>query len=386
MSDTAPIPRGLIPLLSAANFVVGIGAFAVIGIMTPMAEGLGLTTAQAGWVMSIYAISYAVLSPLMVSATGHIGRRRILASGLTMFALASLVSSLAPNAAVLFAARVLAAAGAGFITPVAAATVGALVPPETRAKSLASVFFGLTLSQVMGVPVAAWLAYTFGWRTPFMVVTVLALPIIWLLWTRVPAGLRFQPVTLGDLARVLADWRLMLAILFTASFIGAIYVPFAFLAPLFEEGMGFGRNGVTVSLILYGLGAVIGNVIGGRLADRIGPFRTLLLLSLVQIPFVISMSFLPLPLPLFGLLFLIWSACGWSFVTAQQSRLIALSPATAPVSMALNAAAIYLGAAIGTAIGGMILNAHGLMSLGIAGGIAMLLPAAHILMSRRVSG
>lgn len=386
MTQTAPIPRGLIPLLSAANFVIGVGAFSVIGILTPMAQGLGMTTAQAGWVMSTYAIAYAVLSPLLVSSTGHIGRRRVLASGLAVFTLAAAISAMAPSATVLFAARVLAAAGAGVITPVAAAVIGALAPPEHRARSLANVFFGLTLAQVIGVPVAAWLAYTYGWRAPFVVICALALPIVWLLWTRVPAGLRFQPVTLRDLARVLTNWRLMLAILFTASFIGAIYVPFAFLAPLIETGMGFGRDGVSTMLILYGLGAVIGNRLGGYLADRIGAFRTLLLLSLTQIPLVIPMSFLPLPLPVFCAVFLAWSTCGWSFMTAQQSRLISLAPETAPVAMSLNAAAIYLGAAIGTAAGGVILEAHGLLALGIAGAIAMVLPVAHILISQRLSG
>ena len=154
----------VIVILMATNFVVGMGAFMVVGLLIPVAEDLSLTEAGAGWMMTSYALGYAVLSPVLVSATGAVGRRRILAFGLGIFALASLICAVAPNVTVLFAARVLAAAGAGIVTPVAASIAAGLSPPERQARALAVVFSGMTLAQVIGVPVGGlaglylWLA------------------------------------------------------------------------------------------------------------------------------------------------------------------------------------------------------------------------------------
>ena len=260
----------VIPILSAANFVIGMGAFMVIGLIDPLAEGLTMTTAQAGWIMTTYALSYAVLSPLFVSATGAFGRRRVIATGLVVFALANLVMALAPDASWVFGARIIAAGGAGIVTPVVASVAAGISAPEHRAKALSTVFIGMTLAQVIGVPAGSFIAYTFGWRTAFWVVVFLSIPFIWLIWTRVPKGLSFQPVNLTDLRKILGNGPMMLAVMFTASFLSAIWVVYTYLAPLLTETMGWGRYGITLALIVFGVGAVIGNVLGGFLADRVG--------------------------------------------------------------------------------------------------------------------
>ncbi|WGH79443.1 MFS transporter [Jannaschia ovalis] len=383
---TAPgLPRGLVPLLSAANFVIGMGAFLVIGALGPLGRDLSMSPAQAGWVLTSYALGYALLSPLLVSLTGGLGRRRVLALGMGLFALAAMGSALAPSAGWLFAARVLAAAGAGMCTPVTAAVAGALAPPDRRAHVLAMTLFGLTLAQVLGVPAGSWIAYQAGWRAAFWVVAVLAVLATVALWLRVPAGLSFQPVRLADLARVLAAPRMMLAIGFTATFLGAIYVPYTYLAPLLEQAMGLGRDGVTAALAVYGAGAVVGNLLGGRLADRLGAVRTLVLLSLGQVALMPLISTLPWGLMPALAFFFLWAVSGWSFMAGQQARLVTLAGARAPVVLSLNAAAIYLGAAFGAALGGWVVSGAGLMAVGWAGGLLALGAVAHILASARLA-
>lgn len=383
---TVTTDRLLIPTLSAANFVIGMGAFVVIGLLDPLADDLSMTTSQAGWVMTIYALSYAVLSPVLVSSTGTLGRRRVIAAGLGIFALAQLVMVFAPNAAWVFIARVIAAAGAGIVTPVGAAVAAGVSAPENRAKALSTVFIGLTLAQVFGVPVGSFIAYTFGWRVAFAIVVLLALPCIWLIWTRVPKGLSFQPVTLSDLKRTLGHGPIMVAVLFTASFLAAIWVVYTYLAPLLTHSMGWGRDGITLALLVFGVGAVIGNVLGGILADRIGPIRTLLFLSCTQIVWLSLYSFLPFPEWQFLVFVFLQSICGWSFMAGQQARLVSLAPESAPVVLSLNAAAIYVGAAIGSAIGGFVIDNAGLEHLGwTASGMAVI-AVLHILISARVSG
>ena len=352
----------------ATNFVIGMGGFMVVGLLVPVAQDMALTEAEAGWMMTAYALGYAVLSPFLVSATGHVGRRRILALGVGIFALAALMCALAPTAGLLNGARVLAAAGAGLVTPVAASVAAGLSPPERQARALALVFSGMTLAQVIGVPAGGWIAYTFGWRSAFGVVAFLSLPALWLIWTRVPAGLSFAPVSLGDLGRVLRHGPEMMAIGFTAVFMAAIYVPYTYLGALLTDTMGYGRDGISLALIIFGIGAVFGNLAGGAIADRIGPSRTLAVLALAQMVIMPVFSLLPLADALLMALLVIWALFGFSFMAAQQVRLISLAPAQAPVFLALNAAAIYVGAAIGSAIGGAAITWIGLTLLGVTGG------------------
>lgn len=375
--------RFLITLLSAGNFVIGMGAFVVIGMIAPVSDDLGVSTAQAGFLITVYALGYAVLSPLLVSWTGALGRRRVLAIGMGLFGLGALLSAIAPGIETLYAARVIMAAGAGMFTPVSAAVAAGLSSPQERGRVLAAVIFGLTLAQVAGVPVGAWVAYTFGWRFAFWLVLALALIALWLVWTRVPKGLTFQPVALRDLGRVLRNGLVMGAVLFTATFLGAIYIPFTYFQPLLSETMGFGRDGISLALFVFGLGSVAGNILGGVMADRIGSIRTLAILCLAQTVIMPVFSALPLPVwQLYALVF-IWPVFGFSFMAAQQLRLLYLAPQSASVVLALNAAAIYLGAAVGSTAGAVVVSSAGLHMLGVIGGVAALATLGHLLLSHR---
>ncbi len=397
-NDTVPAQavgphRVLIATLSVSNFVIGMGAFMIIGLLEPLAEGLQISTARAGTVLTTYAVTYAILSPILVSVTGGIGRRRVLAAGLALFGLGCALPVLIPSEVALHISRILAAAGAGLFTPVAAAVAAGLSAPERRAKALAAVFFGMTMSQILGLPVGSFVAYTFGWRAAFAVVLVLLLPCLWLVWTIVPRGLSFQPVTLRDLGRVMRNGRLMLAAGFTTSFLMAGYVVNTFLAPLLSQNLGWGRDGLTLALGVCGIGAVLGNIMGGALSDRIGPARTLTFLCLAQLVVLPGFSLLPLAggdagalagTLAMGLLVL-WSVFGWSFMAAQQARLVTLAPEATPVMLALNAAGVYVGAAIGSAFGGLVLAGFGLWPLGLVAGALMLVALAHLRLSVRLS-
>jgi DHA1 family inner membrane transport protein len=384
MNMTKP-DRLLIPALSACNFVIGIAAFGIIGLVEPLGADMRLSTEQTGQLLTVYAVAYAILSPLLIASTGQIGRRRIMALGFVFVALAAAISALSPTLLGLNIARVLAAAGAGIFTPLAAAVAAGLTPEENRAKVLAAVFFGLTISQVAGVPATSWIAYTFGWRWAFWLILGLAVPCIWLIWTRVPAGLKFQPVTLGDLRNVMGEGRLMLAIGFTGSFIGAQYVLFTYIAPLLSATMGFGRDGIALTLMVAGLGAVAGNIMGGYLSDRFGWRITLTGLCLFQIAVMPLFSLLPVNVPVLLFMVALWAMGGWSFMSAQQVRLFALAGHRAPVVLALNAAAIYVGAAIGSTVGGVMITQYGLLSLGMTAGAAAAMALVHLTLSARLS-
>lgn len=379
------VAPALIPLLSAANFAIGMGAFVVIGVLEPIARDYGIGAAAAGQAMTVYAVAYAIGSPLLVALTGGLPRRQVLAAGLSLFALGALASALAPSPATLFAARVVAALGAGLVTPVAASIALATSAPGTQGRALARVFFGLTLAQVLGVPAGSWLGYAFGWPVAFLVVAALSLATLAGVLLLVPRALAFQVNTLATLRDALADLPSLLSVLFTASFIGAIYVLYTYLAPLLSAAMGYGRDGVSLVLLVFGVGAVAGNALGGRLSDRFGPYRTLLFCCTAQILLMPPFSTLPWPdAALLGLA-LIWSVCGWSFMVAQQSRLVAQTPARQSVVLALNAAAIYVGAAAGSAVGALVIDVGGLSALGVGAGLCAVLALGHLVGSERLA-
>lgn len=357
----------------------------MIGVLSPLANSFDITADVAGQVMTTYALAYALLSPLLVSLTGRLGRRRVMAFGLALFVLAALLTAVAPNFFWLNVARVISAAGAGLFTPVAAAVVAALSPPEQRAKTLAAVFFGLTLAQVLGVPVGSYLAYTFGWQWAFALVVVIGLPCVWLIWVSVPAGLRFQPASLSDLGRVLATPHLMAAVLFTAAFLSAIYVVYTYMGPLLEEQMAFTPGQITLALLVLGIGAVLGNLLGGFMADKLGPQRTLYILATSQMVLLCTYSALPMPVIAVYLLIFFQNLMGWSFVAAQQARLVTLDAAAAPVLLALNAAAIYVGAAVGSAIGGFSIASMGISANGVVAGLCASTAILTLVIARRLA-
>ncbi|WP_457322633.1 MFS transporter [Roseateles sp. P5_E11] len=369
-------------LLALANFAIGMGAFVVVGVLSPVALAFGVDRAQAGALMSVYAGTYAVASPLLVAATGRLDRRRLMSIGLALFALGAVMAALAPSFALLLAARAVMALGGGLVTPVAASVGVALAGPGQQGRALAIVFGGLTLAQVLGIPAGAWLGYALGWQAAFVVVAVLTLLSLAAMVVALPAGIAVPVASLKSLGAVLRSGRLMGAVAFTALFIGALYVCYTFVAPLLESVYGLSRDGVTGMLLLFGLGAVAGNAMGGRLTDRIGSRRTLVLLCLAQCLLMPALTLPTWPLAVMGALVFTWSVFGWSFMVPQQARLAALDPARLPVLFALNASAIYVGATLGASVGGMVLKGLGLHALGLFGAALALLGLASLAFRR----
>jgi DHA1 family inner membrane transport protein len=366
MNDSPRASALLIPSLSAANFAIGMGAFVVIGILSPIATDLKMTNAEAGWVMTGYAIAY-LSSPIMVALTGRVERRLLLAAGLAVFALASVIAALASDPATLFAARVLAAFGAGLVTPTAAAVAAAASTPEKRGKALAMAFMGLTLAQVLGVPIGAWIGYTYGWSYAFLMTAALAIAAMVTVLIIVPHRLPFQATSLKALGTALTHMKTLLAIAFTALIMAAIYVLYTYISPLLEARMEFDRTGISLFLLTFGVGAVFGNLIGGWLTDRIGATKTLMVVCTAQFAFLPVFSNLPIAdWTLYAVAF-VWSVGGWCFAASQQARLIALAPDRANVMLALNAAAIYVGVSLGAFVGGGVLERFGFDALGYTG-------------------
>jgi len=298
-------------------------------------------------------------------------------------ALSSVISALAETPDVMFISRAIAALGGGVVTPVVAGVAAANSPPEKRGSAMAMTFFGLSFAQVLGMPACAWIGYTFGWQVAFWVSTGFTLAAAALVFLVIPKKTAFQANSLRTLVKALGDFKSVFAVLLTSTMMGSMYIVFTYIAPILEQGMGFGRDGVSLFLMTFGIGGIIGSLIGGKAVDRFGPAKCVVVIIGVQIAFQPVFSLLPMPAALFLSIGVIGGGFGWAFMVPQQLRLITMAPERQGVTLALNAAAIYLGASIGSAIGAVVVETWGLEYLGFAAGIGATLALCHFLLSER---
>jgi DHA1 family inner membrane transport protein len=371
----------VLAFLAFGNFIIGMGAFVIIGIVSPIADGLGVAKADAGVVLTAYALAYAVLSPIAAAITGNLPRRTVLVMALAIFALGTVVSALSTGLLMLAASRVLVALGGSMYTPIAAGIAVAISAPGRQGKALATVFTGGTIAQVLGTPFGAWVAYHFGWEAAFWVVAALAAAGAGIMFLAVPREVRFQAAGLSTIFAALQDRRAMVATAFTATIIAAFYIVFTFYGPLIEASVGPDPETRTGFLVLNGIGAVIGNIVGGIFTDRVGAQRTLIVICIVQIVLLPLFSIVPLSPLALAILIATWSASSFGFMAPQQARVAQFAPQAMGIMLSINAAMIYIGITIGSAIGSRILGWYGLEALGVAAGVVAVLALAHLLAS-----
>lgn len=361
--------------LGFTNFVIGMGAFVVIGVLKPISTGLGMSLTEASQVLSVYALGYALSSPLLAALTGRWDRRKILLVGLSLFLVSTIAASLATTPASLLTARIFAALGASVFTPTAFSVAVITSPLKHRGRALSIVSAGLTLAQVAGVPIGTWLGFTFGWRMAFWCVSGLGVIALLLAWSNIPHRIKHTPITLKHLGNALTDQKMISAVLFTAFFLTGAYMLFTFMTLLLDVKLQLDRNGIALTMMVIGVGAFIGSLTGGFAADRLGPIKWLIIAATSQLILLPVLTLLDYGVATGTLLLFVWAIFVWSFLVPQQVRMVRIKPESQNVNLAINASCIYLGTAVGASIGGYVLEHFSLSMLGLfaAGSVFMAL-------------
>jgi DHA1 family inner membrane transport protein len=337
--------------LALAYFVMGTSSIAVVGLVNDMAADLGVGKPDIAVLITVFALTFALAAPLLQVAAGSLPRRTLLLAGLAVMGTGCALSAMAPTYGGVLAARVLMALGAAAVGPVASGLGAGLVPPERQGHALAVVFSGMTLASVLGLPLTSWLGAMWGWRWMFGGLAVLgaliALTILLLVDDR-RAAPRLSLASFGQVFRQgAATW----AVLMSVAHMAAQFALFALVAPFLQERYGVGPGQLSLALLVGGLSGVAGNLLAGRLGDRLGPGRSLQL-SVAGMACA-SSALLVLPgLPGLGMAaYGFWSMSGMSFYAPQQKRLIGLAPDLRNLLLALNASALYVGMSLGAAAG-----------------------------------
>jgi predicted MFS family arabinose efflux permease len=365
-------------LFSFVNLIIGSGAFVIGGILAPIAQGLAISVPAAGQAMTAYALSTALLAPVVLLVTGNWPRKRALLLALALFTAGNLVCALAENVVALMAGRVLMGLGAVF-TPLAAGIAVALTAPALRGKALALTFLGISLSYVVGVPVGSWLGLAFEWHTPIWMFTGLSALAFGAVALGVPADIRAPGASFAGLPTLIARRDVLAVLLLTLLYFIAIFAVFSYIGPVLQALVPMSRDRQSATLALFGLSGVAGTLVGGLCNDRYGPQRTLRVQLVVLGLMMALLPFTRGSWPLLVLTLLVWGTAGFGMMVPQQSRLAALAPTQAPMLLSLNTSMLYLGTAAGAIVGGAFAERLGLAQLAWAGlpfvatGLAILL-------------
>lgn len=359
------MPR-LLWLLCLVNLIIGSGAFVIGGILAPIAQDLRISVPAAGQAMTAYALSTALLAPLLLLATGRWPRKRALLLALALFTLGNLLCALSSSFAMLIAGRMLMGLGAVF-TPIAAGIAVASVEPARRGQALALTFLGMSLSYAVGVPLGSWLGLAYEWHTPIWLVTGLSLLALIgaALW--VPRDIAAPGASFAGLPALLVRREVLSVLLLTLAYFVAIFAVFSYIGPVLQALTPMSREQQSLTLALFGLSGVVGTLVGGAANDRFGARRTLL----VQLAVLgATMALLPLTQgswPALMATLMVWGTAGFGMMVPQQSRLASMAPAQAPMLLSLNTSMLYLGTAAGAVVGGAFAARHGFAQLAWAG-------------------
>ena len=375
--------RSLLLLFSAVNLVIGTGAFIVTSILPQVAQALNVSVPAAGQAMTAYAVSTALLAPLMLALTGAWPRRRALVLALGLFVAGNAVCALANNLTVLLLGRVLMGMGAMF-TPIAAGIVVALTPPAQRGKSLALVFLGISLSYVVGLPLGSWLAAHYGWHAPIAVVAAAGLLACTAMAAFVPGDVQAPGGSFKGLGALLARADVLAVLAITLCYFTAIFVVFSYIVPVLQALTPMSSGQLSVTLMLFGLSGVAGTLIGGYCNDRFGAINSLTVQLLLLACTMLVLPFTQGQWPMMLAVLLLWGTAGFGMMASQQSRLAALAPAQAPVLLSLNTSMLYGGTALGAVLGGALGSTVGFTNLSWVGAPAALLALGVLRLGPRV--
>ena len=356
-------------LLGAGAFAVGTSAYVVSGVLPDVSSELHVSLTAAGQLATAFSLSYAVGAPILSTLTGRWERRTLLIAALVLAALGNLIAAVATDYPVLIVGRVVAAFGAAVYTPAATLFATGLLPPEERGRAVAIVFGGLTFALVLGVPAGSLLGPTLGYKGVFALITVVAVLVAIVERAALPRVDAPPVVSLRERFAGVTDRRVQIVLAMTVLGVLGAFSVYIYIVPLLKHSAGLTGSVTGILLLVYGVGAVVGNLVGGRATDRFGSLRTLLVL-LTGLTAVVGTLDLTMTTEVGAAAALfVWGMFTWAFNPPIQNLLLELGGG---LLISLNASAIYLGAGLSAVVGGLVIQAFGVSCLPVLSAVLSL--------------
>jgi len=382
------MPLALLALTISA-FAIGTTEFVLVGLVPTIAEQLAVSVPSAGLLISIYALGVAIGAPVLTALTGKLARKTLLIALMALFTIGNLLAWLSPDYETLVVARLLTGLAHGVFFSIGSTIAASLVPKEKAASAIAIMFGGLTVALVTGVPLGTFIGQQFGWRETFLVVSAISAVALISSMILIPKEIPNRVVSgIKEQLHVLTHPRLLLIYLVTALGYGGVFTAFTFLAPMMQDLAGFSASSVSWILLGYGIAVAIGNIWGGKLADRKGAVPALtfifaaLALLLLLLQFTVHSSLPALLTVLVMGIFAFGNVPGLQVYVMQKAEQYA--PEAVDVASGLNIAAFNIGIAVGSIIGGQTVQHIGLDQTPWIGAVIVALALILIILSGKL--
>ncbi len=372
------------PLLALAlgAFGIGVTEFTPMGMLPLIADGLGVSIPAAGLLVSAYALGVLVGAPVMTLAFARVPRRTLLIGLMGIFTVGNLMAALSDSYSMLLAARIITSFNHGAFFGVASVVAASVVAPERRASAVAAMFTGLTIATIGGVPLAAWLGEVLGWRATFWGIAGVGAVVMVALRLALPLMPADKNADMRAELRVLGRAPVLLALALTVIGASAMFTVFTYIVPILQTETGAGTAFVTAMLVVYGVGLAVGNLVGGRFADRSVDgtlMASLLGVVALLVVFAVGMRWEASA----AVLIFLWGVASFALVPPLQMRVMQEAYEAPNLASAMNIGAFNLGNAVGAALGGAVIDAGlGLPAVSIAGAVTSAVGLAMLIVVR----
>ncbi|WP_195573942.1 MFS transporter [Paenibacillus sp. 1001270B_150601_E10] len=351
--------------LAISAFSIGTTEFISVGLLPLIAEDFHISVTTAGLTVTLYALGVTFGAPILTSLTSQVSRKTLLLWIMAVFIAGNMLAAAASGITLLLTARVISALSHGIFMSIGSTIAADLVPEHRRASAIAIMFSGLTIATVTGVPLGTFIGQQMGWRAAFIAISVIGILAFLANLMLVSPNLRKgTKVRVQDQIKLVTNARLLLAFAITALGYGGTFVVFTYLSPLLHEITGFKENTIAVILLVYGIAIAIGNIIGGKTANR-KPLTALFYMFAIQAVVLFTLTF-TVPYKAVGLITVFFMGMfAFMNVPGLQVYVVMLAERLAPeakdVASAVNIAAFNAGIAIGAYLGGVVTDTMGLI-------------------------
>ncbi|WP_067726585.1 MFS transporter [Oceanobacillus damuensis] len=372
-------------LLTIVSFVVGMVELIIGGILDLVAIDLNVSVGQAGILITVFSLVFAVASPILLFLTAKIERKRLTLITLFIFLLSNILAFTSPVYSVLFISRIISAASASLLIVLCVTMASTIVAPEYRGRAIGIVNMGVSGSLVLGIPFGLMLGNAFGWRAPFVFISVLTLFSI--------AGVFFfmkkispsnVSVSFTDQLSTLKSSKILLAHATTFLVLAGHSTLYTYLTPFVKVTMGLDGMWVSIVYLVFGVAAVSGGALGGTFSDYFGSKPTILSVIVIFIIAILTVPLSTFSIPFFFIMMVVWGTMSWAITPPIQSYLIESSPGNSDILISLNNSSLHLGIAVGSFVGSIVVDQVGIEKNAFVGGMIVTLALLTATLSIRV--
>lgn len=349
-------------ILAIACFVVGTVEMVIAGLLGMISTDLHVSLGVAGQLISVYSFIFAIGGPILSALTSKIERRKLLASAMLIFFIGNILSILSTNFTLLLLSRVILAASCSLIVVISLTIAANIVAPELRGRAIGIIFSGIIASLVLGVPFGTLIASRWGWRMTFVLIAVLTLISFVCILRFLPKIPAQKTRPLQEQVRSLKNKKIISAHFISIFQMIGQFTVYAYITPFLHDIMGLSTGMISVVLLVYGLAGTTGGWIGGSLSDKLGEAKTIYISLIIHAAALFLLPYASHSIYSLLILVLFWCTFNMAATPAIQNYLIKTTPETSNIQLSLNTSSLHIGVAMGSVVGGILVNHFSIIS------------------------